>query len=270
MHRTYLGGLALGLSVGAISIAILNLALDLTKPEVDDVIFAYLSVILPVVGATIAVLGVSYQIHQAAVFRERERLDRLDAAVTVLPLVLKEFHGVCDHRVFASATGKREPILEGYEWEISANAIETIKECVQFAEGEPKQRLQQIVRIYQVLTSRWGCEDWKRVDLFSVSSADWMDRQKKMWRAEQYREIENWLDLKHLSGSLFRFARNGKEPTALEDVKRVVVSDLRFIGDKGPEFGAGTLLSSFEEYNSFIETLEASNVLGMIADNWER
>ena len=203
MNNRYLDGLALGLTLGFISSTALFWALDETTGLVQKYLPEQITHIVTLTAAALALVGISRQIQSNVELTEKNRLAKLDAAKSTLPLVLSNIYDLCRQRYYSVAYGRREP-AENARWEMTDFEISTLKDCIEHSIGFEKELMQQIIRVYQVLVVRWDTIEME--NLFESEELGEHDA-VKLGSLRQFAAIADWASLEAIVTSLFKFSR---------------------------------------------------------------
>lgn len=155
---------------------------------------------------------------------------------------------------------------EDKHWEITDFELSTLRSCVEHAEGIEKELMQQIIRVYQVLISRWRRSEFN--DLFSLDVLDEGDY-RLLDLHEQFFAMTNWITLRAISDALFDYARGENSNPNKEEMKKSVFFTLRHIGSGGSKGGDGWLLTNNANYSDFLKREIERNHVAFIDDDWK-
>lgn len=265
MRGRFLDGLALGLLLGfVISTGTLWL-IDSTQAVVREFADDHLTHFFTLTAAGFALWGVSRQIQSNVELAEHHRKAKLDAARSSLPIVLSNIHEMCSTRCDAISRGdKTRP--EGKHWEITDFELSTLRSCIEHAEENEKELMQQIIRVYQVLIARWRRSEF--VDLFSSDDLEEGDY-RILDRLMQFDAMQGWLTLRAISDALFDYARGEDSNPNKEEMKKSVFLSLRFINSGGSDGDGGWNLTNNTNYSNFLDRLIKKNHVTFIDDDWK-
>jgi hypothetical protein len=197
---------------------------------------------------------------------EKTRLAKLDAAKASLPIVLSNITELCENRYYSIAFGNRNA-AEGMKWEVTDFELSTLKECIEHSEGFEKELMQQIIRVYQVLVSRWADIQFESI----FNAADIPEGNHHLLdRLTQISAISNWVALRAIAFSLFNFSRGANSSPDYEHMKDNVLSTLDGIHTGGLTGDAGLALTNNGNFRDFIERRAQSRRIEFLGDDWER
>ena len=135
------------------------------------------------------------------------------------------------------------------EWKISDNDLETLKECIEYANGTEKDFMIEICSIYQVLLARWRPDLINNYDSFYP---------KNTILAKEYQRslaITKWCTIFAYSNSLFDYARRSPSHLNKNIVKETVISKI-----KNPwKLDEITMIKSLPYNNDYIDCIEKGN-----------
>ncbi len=256
-------GFPLGLAVGVILAFALVASIDpRLGPIFSEKIVEFTAIGATLLAAAIAYIGIQRQIQSSFSIEQRIRAAKLDAAISVLPLVLSGIHQVCTERCDALCQGRKDPRPEE-KWVISSDDASTLKECIEYADSEEKDALKRIIRIYQVLTARW--RDTEVIDLFSMPETEDADTELVEYY-KYYSLIEDWVDLQALVGALFDFSRGKTGKFSLANAKLLGTYRLSYITDRGLDALEGYHLSNRNSYSRFLAARRAGSHVSILDD----
>jgi hypothetical protein len=262
MKRRFSDGLALGLALGFIFSALIFWVIDETSGVVESSFKETATHIVTLFAAAIALFGISNQIGSSERLVESARLAKLDAARSSLPIVLSNIVQMCDNRCRQLVAGKKQP-LAGF-WSISDFELQTLKECIEFADGYEKSLMQQIIRIYQVLIARWD-QAWIE-DLFAADVLEKGDP-RTLDRRMQYSAIVDWLTIRELANALFPSSRGAQIVPKLSEIKDRVLNSLEHVATE-EEQNAGWLLINHKNYSDFIAERRENRYVAFLDRDW--
>ncbi len=238
---------------------------DASSDTVKTLVSQQITHVVTLAAAGLALWGISNQIQSNVRMAERARIAKLDAARTSLPIVLSNIVDLCEERFHALANGRLEQPKDA-RWEITEFELSTLKECIEHATGVEKELMQQIIRVYQVLVVRWdGLEEV--VNLFTskaVRKTDtaWLDRHI------QISAITDWVALKAISESLFKFARNADSNPCRDKMRAAVFSTMRHMFSGGPKAKSGFGLTNNKNFEDYLNGIIARNRIAFLDDDW--
>jgi hypothetical protein len=265
MNNRFLDGIARGLVLGFIASSSIYYVLSGTTGVVQQFWSEQVVSIVTLVAAGIAVWGISRQIQSNVDLAERTRIAKLDAVRSILPIVLHNMVHLCEERFHAVANGNLEKPT-GAQWQISDFELATLKSCIEHADGVEKELMLQILRIYQVLISRW--DTLEAEDLFNSISVKKYSIQHQD-RLLQFNAIRDWIALKATCDALFNYARGvGSEPNK-ENIKRSVFHTLEYLGSGGKKSGSGWLLTNKKDYDDYVKALIKKNFIKFVDGDWK-
>lgn len=210
--------------------------------------------------------GVSQQIQHNIELKDVERRARLDAALSSLPIVLSNLVRTAELRYHAVAHGDLEMYSADPSWVMSDFELSTLRDCIEHATGREKFLLQQIVRIYQVLMSRWRASE-DIVKLFGTPTVKAGDPDM-VARLEQFYSIRGWMVLKATCNALFDFSRGAGNAREDAEIKTSVLSSLRNISDGGVDGSSGWALTNNQNYRDFVARQNANDRMTFVDDEW--
>ncbi len=273
MMKSPLDGLALGLAIGAIAMCGLFWALDAENLDTKVEVMDFATLIVPLIAAYLALRGISNQIRHSSDLDEKARLAKLDAAKAVLPLVLSSLLKISKNRALAIAVGQQNPVWAA-NFVLTPDEILTMKDCIQFSDGRSKKLLEQAIRIYQVLCTRYELLDWSEEDsLFSITSITSEEDGRYFSRRKRYSAIYDWVVLNQLAGALLYFARTGEEPISDADIRLEAIKELRWISSsdtgRGDDLVIGKPLINNSNFRAYIDEIIENEDMGLLTTTWE-
>ena len=172
--KKHFSNLPLGIALGFILSTVIYIlgmviygVMDSSNEVVLGLLQEQITSIVVLIAAATAYKGISNQIQNSVDASEKVRKAKLDAAKSVLPIVLSNISQLCTERYCSIASGKKEKPENG-RWEMTNIELTTLKECIEFSIGVEKELMLQVCRVYQVLVERW--DDLKLEDPFSEVS----------------------------------------------------------------------------------------------------
>jgi hypothetical protein len=266
LKHNYLAGIALGITLGFIASTAIFWLLDETSEVVRGHLSEQITHIVTLAAAALALFGVARQIQSNFNIMEKTRLAKLDAAKASLPIVLSNITELCENRYYSIAFGNRNA-AEGMKWEVTDFELSTLKECIEHSEGFEKELMQQIIRVYQVLVSRWADIQFESI----FNAADIPEGNHHLLdRLTQISAISNWVALRAIAFSLFNFSRGANSSPDYEHMKDNVLSTLDGIHTGGLTGDAGLALTNNGNFRDFIERRAQSRRIEFLGDDWER
>ena len=150
MKLKFFDGLGLGLFLGAtcvlLSLWFFNGLISISEDLRNSLIAQFVTIF----AAALALWGVSAQIRSGEMRSESERLTKLDASKSILPLMLDSLGDECIGRAKSILTGSEEYALFHKEG-LSEFQLSVLKDCIQHSSGLEKRVLQKTLVTYQIL-----------------------------------------------------------------------------------------------------------------------
>lgn len=264
-HRVnYVQGLALGVLLGFFASTFVLWIIDETSSTVGFLFKEYITVGATIFAAWIALLGISKQIQSNIEAFEDDRLRRLDAARATLPIVLSTVSDICEDRYRAIIHGKTNS--GGFsQWEISNLEVETLKECIQHSEGEAKKFLQEILRIYQVLISRWRAS--AAIPIAGTPKLEEGDPKMLSYYEACY-GVLNWCLLKSICDSLFGFSRGEILTDGQDEIRKRTFHRISLLADGQRDDEGGWLLTNHPNFSEFLANAQKRDKISLLDDDW--
>lgn len=262
MKRRFSDGVALGLALGFIFSALIFWVIDETSGVVESSFKETATHIVTLVAAALALFGISNQISSSERLAESARLAKLDAARSSLPIVLSNIVQISENRCGKIVAGKKQH-SDGF-WAISDFELQTLKECIEFADGYEKGLMQQIIRVYQVLVARWDQASFE--DLFAAEVLEKGDP-RTLERRMQYFAIVDWLTIRELANALFPSSRGARTVPGKSEIKDRVLNSLDHILTE-EEDNAGWLLINHRNYSDFVVERKKSRSVAFLDRDW--
>jgi CHASE3 domain sensor protein len=264
MNKRYLDGIVLGLTLGFIASTVIYWLLDGTTGVVKQYLPQQITHIVTLVAAVIAVWGISNQIQSNIVLAERARLAKLDAARSSLPIVLSNIVQLCEERFHAVVNGNLEQPA-GVHWQITDFELSTLKDCIEHADGIEKNLMQQIIRIYQVLISRWD-----DLEVVKISDSPTLENNnpETFIMLEQFYTITNWISLKSICNALFNYSRGTDSNPSKDEMRKATFSSLQHLCSGSRHSKGGWLLTNNKNYSDYLDRLIEKNHVIFIDGNW--
>lgn len=238
-------GFTLGFMCCGVFLVVLTNADHSTREHWSD----FFTVLVTLAVGLTALYGVSRQIQNNIDLAEQNRVAKLHAARSALPLVLFRISEISANRSWALATGRLTP-QDGEAWEISPREIETLKECIEFSNEEARTLLQQIPRVYQVVAEKWAANS--AFDMFSEDNFH-PTCPMDLLVEDHMCAIEDWLILKAICRALFKYARGGEFVFSHSQMRGEILFDLSTISDLDAKGLAGNLLTRNPTFSKFVE-----------------
>lgn len=195
-------GIFFGFILGVLIISFLIFIFNLDN--VDSIVrensFSAISTFATLIAGAMAYLGIQKQIQKSEDLMLRENFESLRAARAMLPVALSKVTEVCRENLygyFETPSGIKTKLQL-----IDSDSLQTIKECIKFADDISGERLAQILRIYQILLARHN-DEWFLHPL-KPHKRDDMDVDHS-----QIDQMVNWAVLDAISGSAYSYARGG-------------------------------------------------------------
>lgn len=217
----FLRGLATGGLIAMILLSSLFFALDRFgfDDKWSDIVIAIFTVAGTLCAAWLALLGIQNQIQA----NKNAEVDRLSAALfaerALLPLALSEIMSVATknlQRCFSSANVNYNKSELSPDDSVSDNTIYTIKKCIEFSDLKSRNRLANILRHYQIVSSR-GSQKLKGTICQDADEGD----------GHQYQLIGraiDWAVIHALCDQAYDFARGRERVIPTEKVNNRVIS----------------------------------------------
>lgn len=260
----YLDAILFGITLGFGACAGYVTILSSIEESSTDLLITYAPTLATLFVGALALKGVSSQIQSAANEIERSRIAKLNAAVSILPLVLSRVCSIAENRCNSLASGRLNSEA-GEAWEITATEIDTIKECIELSTEDERILLRQIPRIYQVLIARWStnhAEDLYNSQNFTSPPADEFLIQQQMYA------IEDWAVLYGVCSSLFGFSRGQKFEFSKGEIKEAALTLLSRLDDGGPNGKGGKSLRTNPQFRNFLEERQGKEIIHTNLDVW--
>ena len=264
MKFRFINGLAAGLVIGFLISTLSLWLIDGTKGVVHEFFSQHLTHFFTIFAAGFALWGISRQIQSNFELAERTRLAKLEAARSSLPIVLSNIHKICEARYNALARGEKSP-PNPQHWELSEFDLSTLQSCIEHADGIPKERMQEIIRIYQVLISRW--EDLDLVNLFEVQDLK-ADEVDIIQRSSQISAVFDWVALRKISDSLFPYSRGETDVRDKQSIKDSIFQAIGRINDGSVNGQGGYLLTNKRNFNDFLLQRQKENYVPFLDRGW--
>ena len=264
MKNNVFTGLPLGMALGFILSTLIYGLMDSTTGIVQSFISEQVTSIVMLIAAGIALYGISVQIQSNINAGEKIRMAKLDAAKSILPIVLSNISQLSKERYFAAACGRKKKSGK-WRWEMTDTELTTLKECIEHSFGVEKEIMLHICRIYQILIVRW--DNMQFVDLFNMEASS-KDNRKQDDLDWQFTTIQNWAVLEALACSLFNYARGeASNPTSDEAIKFALRS-MRRIHTGTLTSKIGKSLVNNPDYAAYLEKKKKNRNLEFINDEW--
>ena len=239
---------------------------EVLYPFIAEISATLLPHLISLIAAISAVIGISCQIQSNVDLAERNRKSNLDSARGTLPIVLSNIIEICDERQYVIINGENTDREDKY-WKITDFELSTIRDCIKYADGDEKEHMLNIMRVYQVLISRWIDPIYNTrefVNLFSTEKSDSLPQV----RDSQYRAILNWLTLRVMCLVFFDYARdaspNFRIQEKIDEMRNRVLNELIYVHGKD-----GQLLTDIDEYKDFTEQKIKGNFVEFIDTDWQ-
>lgn len=264
MKNSISTGLPLGMTLGFILSTLIYGLMDSTTGVVQSFIAEQITSIIMLIAASMALYGISAQIQSNISAGEKIRMAKLDAAKSILPIVLSNISQLSKERYFAAAYGRKQKSGK-WRWEMTDTELTTLKECIEHSFGVEKEIMLHICRIYQVLIARW--ENLQLVNLFTmeVSNKDDSNQHDLDW---QFIAIQNWAVLEALSYSLFNYARGEASNPTSDEVIKIALRSMGRVHTETLTGRIGKSLVSNPYYAAYLKRKEKNRNLEFINDNW--
>lgn len=266
--------LLLGIALGFGLSTVIYVVLDLTTGIVQSIISEQITSIVMLIAAGMALYGIFTQIQSNINTSEKNRAAKLEAAKSVLPIVLSNISQICEERYIAIAHGRKGPEI-GSRWEMTDTELSTLKECIEFS-GDPEKKLMlRICRIYQVLIFRWN--DLKLEDLFSAESLSQNNTNHSepnlrlvriQKRKRQFHAMGSWAVLQATAASLFNYSRGAPSNPTNDEIVALALSILCQVNTETLTEKDGCYLKSRADYKEFLTEMENGQNLEFVNDDW--
>lgn len=171
---------------------------------------------------------------------------------------------MCEERFHALANGDlKQPV--GVHWQITEFELSTIKDCIEHADGMEKDLMQQIIRVYQVLISRWD-----EIEVVNLWGSEFVqtDAPEFINRYEQFHGIRDWVALKSICDALFNYARGAVSEPSRDKMRQSIFSVLQHLGSGGRRGKGGWLLINNKNYSDYVNRLIEKDHVRFIDGSW--
>lgn len=263
MKNKVFTGLPLGMALGFILSTLIYGLMDSTTGIVQSFIAEQITSIIMLIAAGIALYGISAQIQSNIDAGEKIRIAKLDAAKSILPIVLSNISQLSTERYFAAACGKKEK-ADNWRWEMTDTELTTLKECIEHSFGVEKELMLHICRIYQVLIARW--ENLQFVNLFDMEVSN-KDDKKQCDLHWQFTAIQNWAVLEALATSLFNYARGGASNPTTDELIGLAMRSMDRVHTGTLTGKIGKSLVSNPYYATYLDRKKKNRNLEFITDD---
>jgi hypothetical protein len=217
----YLGGLALGASIGVASTLGFCWALSGLDERIADNIVGFGTIVGTLFAAFIALHGVTASLdHQKQI--EMDRVEKkLHAAKATLPLVLSALYEICSNRIQAIVKGKAENHSEPFS--LDQNGIQIVERCIEHSDGEAREAMKEVLQIYQILVARYQrLETPDPLFLKDGGSGSF----------HRIRSMIDWVCLQALVESIFDYGRDRSSSVDRSSVHARAMATLSFLSDE--------------------------------------
>jgi hypothetical protein len=178
------------------------------------------------------------------------RNGKLEAAKSLLPLVLSQIIHDGDSHIQGLING---PITEPKR--LDANALTTIKECIEASHGVTRTTLQEILAIYQICLARH--EQVRDFNPIMMNSNEYETH-------EIFRRVIDWCALMSLAETLFDFARGRSKSPVRTDAVGYAKRRLTWLADRD----SGVLLSSHPALSELYDLINEGANLSFAQSDW--
>ena len=142
---------------------------------------------------------------------------------------------------------------------LSNTTRETIRDCIEHSSGEARERLVEIVQIFQILEARIKSNTFSKPLLSDISSP------KDKLSSNDYNQIgaiHDWLCFLILTSHLFRFARGLNFDRSRDQVGEEVVQKMEQLDRNG------WLYTNIEQYRKLMDAYEQNSNIGFANKLW--
>lgn len=265
MRFRYLDGLALGLTLGFLVSTGTLWILDSTRSVVQIFLKEHLTHFFTLGAAALALWGVSRQIQSNVEMLEKTRLAKLDAAKSSLPIVLSNIVAISKNRCEAITNGINTK-TPSRRWDITDFELSVLRDTIEYASPSEKYHLQQIIRIYQVLISRWE----GKVFVNFHSSPVLKEGDYRLFELRTlYQTLLDWIILEEICNSLFKYSRGNKLNFDPNAVRENIFRTLEGMGAGSGSGTTGLLLINHKNYSDFVGIQRKKNKVAFLDQDWK-
>jgi len=228
-------------------------AVDLEVSESFSRYAVYLfSALTTLAAATLATSGVLMTVSIQADRIASERRAKLEAARSTLPLALSQLYEICEANIKHNIKPTPNRVNE---FIISDNSIATIKECIEFSNGSVQKTLQEVVMIYQIMTTR------QREEQVSLWLGD--KNLEKHNKYQRLTRIYQWASFQSVIECLFDFSRGRSDDVDRSSVVERFKKHVTWLSDED-----GWMITNDPDIQELIENFKSAEKLAFNDPNW--